>query len=580
MSKTFKRKKLLVYSILIGLTYFLFGLGTINDYGINWDEPSHYLRGQAYLRFFLTGKKNYDGLPKLKSHYVKNEFYDIPKEATLENDKTFRKSLYQYDREGEKFTYQYYLKHDSGHPPLNGILASLSNYIFYQKLGILGDIEAYHLFTIFISSILVGSVFLFTSSIYGAFAGIISVLSLSFYPLFFAESHFNVKDPVQTAFYSLTIFTFVASIINNKWKLIIVSSLFAGFSLGTKFNIFFAIIPLSIWLLFNYLSELKSFRWPFSRKITISFFVYPLISFGILFATWPYLWQNPIGNFLKTIDYYKVVGLESYQLRETFLFGILNTYAIQWIIFSTPVVILGLSLLGIVYSVRYGFFEKNKISILILLWFLTPIIRVSFPSSGIYGGVRQIMEYIPAMAILSGIGGWYLAEKLKKITNLSLFFMRVFILLLFTPVILILVSLHPNQNVYFNSIIGGFRGAKERNFPDWGVTLGSVYKQGVDYLNENAQKDGKLTLVRGLLSNVPQITLRRDINFSDKYYSGNKMNGEYIMEVIDYWWDIYIPEDRRNYLESLDPVYQVVVDDVAILSIWKNDEEYLKSEKK
>src|SRR5204863_172396 len=54
--------------------------------------------------------------------------------------------------------------------------------------------------------------------------------------------------------------------------------------------------------------------------------------------------------------------------------------------------------------------------------------------------------------------------------------------------------LYPNENVYFNQIIGGLSGAKEKNIPYWGYNYGNVYFQGVEWLNNNAISNAKLTL--------------------------------------------------------------------------------------
>src|SRR3989339_848755 len=111
--------KLRLFSIItVPILFFVIALGTIYDYGISWDEPIHLQRGQAYLYYILTGKTVYD--------------------------ETDIKSYYQ----NEQLTAKYFLDKDDGHPPLNGIFASISNVIFYQQLGILGDIESYHLFNV------------------------------------------------------------------------------------------------------------------------------------------------------------------------------------------------------------------------------------------------------------------------------------------------------------------------------------------------------------------------------------------------------------------------------------------------
>ena len=564
------------FGVIIFLLFLIQGIFLLPDYGMNWDEPAHYLRGQAYLRFFLTGAKDYKEFPQLKSHLPKSEFVDPPQyKWIVGDDSVFRRSIFQYDRgEGEKFTYFYYLKYDKGHPPLNGILASLSNYIFYQRLGVFKDIESYHLFTIFLSAILAASIFIFTSRFYGKFAGLVAVLSLSLFPLFFAESHFNIKDPVESSFYSLALFAFYIGVVKGKWKWIIISGVFAGFALGTKFNIIFASFSLAVWLAIYHWRSIKRVSWPFSKSQTASFVLYPFIALSILYISWPYLWQDS-KNIMHIFSYYREIGIVPYQPPGYYFFGF-NTYAVWWLLFSTPLVILFYCFFGIFYVLKYGLSEKNKLAIFIFLWLLVPVVRVSFSTTGIYGGLRQIMEFIPAMAILSGIGANYLVQSLKfKIFNfkpqLLTFIFKLLIIASFIPITIKLISIHPNQNVYFNPFIGGLKGAYERNFPDWGVSLGSVYQQGTDWLNQNAERGATLALVRVLHSNIPRTKLRQDINFDNRYYSGEQRGGEYIMEVIDYNWVIHVPREKRKYLENLESVYSVKVDEVSILKIWKND---------
>ena len=55
------KKKIIIGAVLAALSFSIF-FSTLSDYGINWDESIHYIRGQAYLRFFLTGKDNFPAL--------------------------------------------------------------------------------------------------------------------------------------------------------------------------------------------------------------------------------------------------------------------------------------------------------------------------------------------------------------------------------------------------------------------------------------------------------------------------------------------------------------------------------------
>src|SRR3990172_8615200 len=99
--------------IVVSLVFFIGAFATLPKYGISWDEPIHFSRGQAYLDYFLTGDKEY---------------------KSLETNK--RRSYYQ------DLPVSYFLRNDSGHPVINDELAALFNYVFYQKLNLLGDIEA------------------------------------------------------------------------------------------------------------------------------------------------------------------------------------------------------------------------------------------------------------------------------------------------------------------------------------------------------------------------------------------------------------------------------------------------------
>ncbi|MDO8658381.1 MAG: glycosyltransferase family 39 protein [Candidatus Levybacteria bacterium] len=542
-------------SILIFLSAFILSVSLVTHYGLSWDEPIHYIRGQAYVDHFLGIK-----------------------------EKAPRVSVYQnYKIGGKPADYSYWLKNDSGHPPLNGIIASLFNHVFFQKLGVMGDIDSYHLFTVLISSMLVGIVFYFTYSYFGLFSGIIAALSIFLYPLFFAESHFNIKDPIEATFYAITLLFFYKAITQDNWKWIIASAVSAGFALGTKFNIFFIVFTILPWLFIYKWENIKKKRWPFSSSLTKSLIFYPFITLGLFYATWPYLWVDTWNHFMNILTYYKIIGYSiTYQSAKFLTVGGINTFAVQWILYTTPLVILFFSLLGIIYTFTVGLKEKNKVSLFVFLWFIVPIARVSLPGAGIYGGARQIMEYIPAMAILSGIGAYWLRNIIIKRLNLNIhkrssIVVSLLIVISFLPITLKIISIHPNENVYFNSLIGGLKGAKEKNIPYWGFSFGNVYKQGISWLNKNLPPNSKIALVEGLTANLPLEYLRRDI-FVDSYiWSGDQKKGEYL---IDMQYESWIKDYHYagEYVENfLTPLYEIKVDNVPVLAVWKNDKEHTKS---
>lgn len=608
-----KRRKIkeIILILLIPILFLIISTAVLKDYGFNWDEPFHFMRGQAYLQFFLTGKKDYSSLPaypRLNQNcpeWAKNCYTVSPGGATdilYSNEKgpIYEEAIKSRYPVGWLKEWRSYYRHDTydfnsiiasegGHPPLNGIFAAFTNYILFQRLHLLGDLEAYHFFEIFTSFLIVLGISFFVYREFGVFPAVVAGISLASYPLFFSESHFNIKDPPEAAFFGLTIILFYFGIVKNNWKLIIVSAVFSAFALGTKFNALFLAPILGAWLVFHLITLLIAKRRGVISKrdfrkflpLVFSLIVYPAITLGIFYALWPFLWNDTLVNLNKVISYYKQIGTSVPGEMAPFIVKGWNTYPIIWIIYTTPIPILFLSTVGVVRSL-FKTLKGNGLSLLVLLWFMVPILRVSWPNMVIYGGVRQIMEYIPPMAILAGIGAGWLIDFVKKVSGgkrLAANFVRMLVVASLLFVVLEMIRIHPNENVYFNQLIGGLSGAKAKNIPSWGNAFGNVYLQGVNWLNINAEPNAKLGLAVVTMGNVPKLKLRADIDFFNGYWSGPNHQGEYMMEMDFDWWP-KLWYSFQYYDVFMNPVYEVKVDGVPLLKIWKNDLKYVKPEYK
>ena len=563
-------------SLLIAFIFFAAGALTLPHYGINWDTINHLPRGQAYLRYFLTGKKDYSDLPEFFNGWQKEGqwYWQKPEslgiDADIPRSQVPARSMYQLDA----MDYAYFMEHDGGgHPPLSDIISSSFNRVLFGKLRLINDIDSYRVYGIFLAAILVGLIYYWTTKVYGGFAGLISAIALSTYPIFWAESHYNTeKDIPETVFFGLVLFSFWKGIVSRNWKWVLVSGVFAGLALGTKFNalfVVFIILPWFVYYLFRNKSFKKNLKHFFPSKLLIlSLVIAPFIALFIFIATWPYLWPDIISRVMGVVGFYKNIGItKSIDPNFTGLLGI-NTYPLIWILYTTPIITIFLAFIGFIRVLGKIFIGKETASFVFLLWFLVPIARVAWPGASIYGGVRQIMEYIPAMAILAGVGALYIYQKITKISNKT-----VACLVLFTPFLLLVVNLykiHPNENVYFNSLIGGLSGAKEKDIPYWGFSFGSPYRQAAVWINKNVEQGADLVFTFDLIPNLSRIWLRQDINLHNTNRSGYFRKGEYAMGLV------YDGTAERSYYDAYlekfqKPVYEVKVNGVAILKIWKND---------
>lgn len=583
------RKNIRDYLLIsaVPLLFLIIGTVTLKDYGINWDEPFHFMRGQAYLHFFLTGEKDYHSLPAYprinnctdsktvscsyspggpsdrENWWGKNPVYENAIKLLYPKDVSFWRSYYQHDT----YTFNEIIKSENGHPAVGDTLAAFFNYIFYGKLHILGDIESYHFFEVVTAFLIVLGVAVIIYSEFGVFPAMVAAFSLAAYPLFFSESHFNIKDPILASYYGLALILLYFGVIKKKWKLIVLSSVFAGFALGTKLNIVFAPLIAVPWLIYFLVTKYLSTRKIFLTKgMMIAMIFYVPIAVGIVYALWPYLWSNPLSNALHILDYYKQIGIRTPTKTSSYLVNGWNTYPVLWIIYTTQIPILFLSIIGIIYSIYLVIRKKRSFPLLVLLFLFVPIVRVSWPGIDIYGGVRQIMEYVPALAILSGIGAFGIVGLFKKFKAFPITVITLSMLFVTYE----MIKIHPNENVYFNQLVGGLAGARNKNIPYWGNSYGNAYQQGINWLNKNAEPNAKLGLPISTMGNIPWIKLRSDIDFANSNWSGPAKNGEYEIELSFDWaptnWYSFAYYDTY-----LDPVFIAQVDGVPILKVWKND---------
>jgi 4-amino-4-deoxy-L-arabinose transferase-like glycosyltransferase len=611
--------KTLLPGLVITLVFFFITLFTLSDYGMNEDSPFHFLRGQYYLQKLTTGGGTF-GLPKRLSPVLfapgqrislykpnASEEFLAPRRsiATLPSDLTlqeeFRKILEKLDRR------ESFYKHDAWganvwdfpgnetHPPVSDTLMAATNRIFYEKMGILGDVEAYHLYIVITSTISLFFVYVFTQKAFSTMAAIFASATLALFPFYFAESHFNIKDPVQMSYFTLAItsfYFFIASKLNLRWFIVFIIATFLA--LGTKWNIAFLPIIVLPWLLF--IVKKKEIRNLFSWRKTILYGILAIVlPFVLLIAAWPFLWIDPIPKLLNTFGFYAGLAVKNPQVDVPSPFPLplgFNATAILRVISMTPPATLFLFAVGLSAIVGRRIKTKFSAQWLVVLWLLMPILRVSRQWADTAGSIRQFIEYLPAFAIITGLGASFILTKIERFfkspkiltyTNLyfslkninksiQLNFQKILFCLGLSLYILILTSniirLHPNQNVYFNFLVRGLPGARDRRLFAWQGTYDNIYRQGVAWFNEHAPKNAKLAYLDGTMLAISPLWLRDDIRFGS-YFSGFKQNGEYIISIV---YPLPPSVFGYNYLERfLNPLYTRKVDNVALLKIWQND---------
>lgn len=574
--------------IILFLAYFLLLVFTLPHYGLNEDTPFHFLRGQAYLEL-LTSRNSSFNLPRLASPVLfipgqKISLYKLnawetgispvrsiapfPEDDSLQN--TFNNFQKQFGRisfyKNNAWNGDYFKNKDGpGHPPVSDILASLTNRIFYEKLGLLGDVEAYHFYIVITALFALVAVFFFTRHISNTTSAFVAVISLGFFPLFFSESHFNIKDIPELSFFTISIISFYYWLMQRKNLFFIIFTLSFFLALGTKLNVLSLPIILLFWL-FTIVKTPEFKRW-FSPKLILYFFIFLILNSLLLILFWPYLWSAPVAKILDVFNFYVGVGSVDPRIQLTNPFY----YPVSLITGTTPPLTLILFILGFFYIIKTIKHDPLHYKTLLILWLIIPLLRVLRPQADVFGSIRPFLEFLPSFAIFSGLGSGAIIKFLNKILSPKILsFSKIFLALYFLYLININLALHPNQNAYFNFLA-------QKNLFSWQTSYDNPYRQGVNFLNQKAPTNATLAYLDGTMTAISPIWLRSDIRLGS-YFSGLEQKGEYIITIV---YPAPPKVFQYLYLERfLNPIYEVKANNLTIAKVYQNLPNYVKDDHK
>ena len=204
--------------------------------------------------------------------------------------------------------------------------------------------------------------------------------------------------------------------------------------------------------------------------------VYAIIAMIATYLTWPYLWMNPLMHFWSSI-----VEMSSYPWFGEVLFngGKYSStelpYSYLPVLFAIQLTepIWLLSIAGCLIAIQNKVKNRTLVQ-LSLWWFLIPLVVFIILRIALYDNFRQVLFILPPIFLMAGVA----FEAVKNVK-----WQIVLIALSLLPGMLGIVSLHPYEYIYYNSIVGGVNGAQGRFETDYWLTS---YRQAAEYLNQTA----------------------------------------------------------------------------------------------
>jgi len=255
--------------------------------------------------------------------------------------------------------------------------------------------------------------------------------------------------------------------------------------------------------------------------------IYAVIAMMAMYLTWPYLWMDPVGHFLEsleTMSLYPWGGLVLFNgvkyTSSTLPYSYLPVlFAIQ---LTEPV--WALSIVGWVVTIASGVRSgKRGLVELSLLWFVIPFIGFVIMRLALYDNFRQVLFILPPIFLMAGVA----FEKIKNIK-----WQIALVILCLFPGIAGIVSLHPYEYIYYNRFIGGMDGAQGRFETDYWVTS---YREAAGYVNSIAPPNAAIW-VEGP-AHLFAIFAREDLKIYSWHEADRADRYEYVITTTRYDFD-------------------------------------------
>ncbi len=471
--------------LLVAVAHFFVALFLARDFGPTWDAvKTEYPYGEAFLGCILNAEPNYFALrfdPKLEQRAPHPDFSlgRLPWYASW---------------------------------PLASLFGAAACQLFWTELGWIQPLVAHNLAAILPTSLLIWLLVRWVGARFGLTSGLAAVLFLLSSPRFVAHSFNNLKDAPEVFLYFATACAFFAALRSRSGKDWAGAGVLLGLALAQRPNALF--LP---WQILAFLVIAIVFRRRRSEASCVVLDPKHLPLAVALFALtyWlavPALWLEPIVRLREQADFY-FRSTELLRGEGAFGWGAIEFAAVRRVLWTTPTVLLVCALVGVLR--RDVPFEER---LFLGLGVCVPIARTALPGMRDYDGVRHYLEFYPFLCGLAALGAGRLAEAASAslADGRKLLFTQACVVgVLILPGAWQTVGTYPNGICYFNGLVGGLSGARERRIRGGDDYWGNSYWQGLAWVSQHAG-EGATLVVPGAehvaLCAAP-VRLREDVVF-------------------------------------------------------------------
>ncbi len=419
----------------------------------------------------------------------------------------------------------------------------------------------------------------FSSHFIALFGTIFYVLS----PRIYGNSFYNPKDIIFLSLLSMAIYFCFKVFDKITYKNFLIFSIFCALAASQRmWGIF---LPISF-LGFYFLSVLSK-RSEINQIPGVILFCVSFFFFLLVF--WPYLWSNPLFNFIEAFKYFSYHStLDKIQI----LFNgdyikakyVPYNYIPIWILITTPILYVFLFILGYLnifkrFFLKFINLKENKIyhdlwrgsnekkDLFIIFNFSFILFYLIFFNISIFTGWRHLYFMNIFIVYIASYAFYIIAIKLKNKYSKKIVF-SFFLLCIFFIAYKMFIY-HPYQNIYFNSVFNKITKNIHTKFEIdyWGLS-GKNFLEQILYL----EKDKELINVASA-SFVPLERSKKLLPAKDRDRIGI-VGQEY--HKADYIFLNFTSEVNKNFNDkyaippNFSKINSLVIDNIVVYEVYKN----------
>jgi len=253
------------------------------------------------------------------------------------------------------------------------------------------------------------------------------------------------------------------------------------------------------------------------KKAILPLLIYGFMSIVFMYLTWPYLWGDPVGRLLDSLQVMSAFPWEQQVLFNGVRYtanNLPNSYLATLFTIQLTEPVWVLFLIGVVIAV-VGFVKRREYGWMLFLmlgWFIIPFIAFSVGGFSFYDNFRQVLFIMPPIFFMVGVALSTIKQPKWQVA---------LIMLVILPGVVDGIRLHPYEYIYYNRFVGGVHGAQDRFELDYWATS---YRETAEYVNSIARPNSYVW-VEGP-AHIFNVYAREDLKVLDAF-NPDLLTGEY-----------------------------------------------------